>query len=187
MGFFTAAAATAAAAAGTYMQGQAQADAAKGQAALGEYNAAVAEKDAIATEAKTRFDQIRQVQAGARSVASVRAKAGASGARLDVGAPMHIVAAQVAENEIQNALIGYAGKTQADRHRSRAAGYRAGAKFAEMRADNIKTATLINTGSSLLDNVGAMYDQGMFTSATPAAATTQSSIQDQRMAHYSNL
>ena len=180
MGFFTAAAATTAAAAGTYMKGQAEANAAKGQAALGEYNAAVAEKDAKATEAKTQFDRIRQVLAGDRKISSIRV------GNLSENV-MHIVAAQAAENEMQNALIGYAGKIQADRHRSRAAGYRAGAKFAEMRADNIKTATLINTGSSLLGNVGAMYDQGMFTSATPAAATTQSSIQDQRMAHYSNL
>ena len=170
MGFFTAAAATAAAGVGTYMQGQAQADAVKGQAELGRRNAVVAEKDAIATEAKTRFDQIRQVQAGERAVSTTRARLGSSGARLDVGAPMHIVAAQVVENELQNALIGYSGQTQASRLRSKAAGYRAGAKFADIRADNIRTATLINTGSSLLGNVGAMYDQGMFTSKTPAGA-----------------
>ena len=171
MGFFTAAAATAAKGAGTFMQGQAQADEAKGQAMLGERNAVVAEKDAIAVEAKTRFDQVRQVQAGERSVSSIRAKAGASGAQLDVGAPMHIVAAQVVENELQNALIGHSGQTQADRLRSKAAGFRAGAKFADIRADNIKTATLLNTGSSLLGNVGAMFDQGMFTSSAPASST----------------
>ena len=166
MGVFTATAALAFSAAGTYMQGQAQADQAKAQAAQGRRNAAIAEKDAIATEAKTRFDQIRQVQAGERSIGAIRARLGSSGARLDVGAPMHLVAAQAFENELQVALTGYRGQTQASRFRSQAAGLRAGAEFADVRADNIKTATLLNTGSSLLGNVGAMFDQGMFTSRT---------------------
>jgi len=169
MGFFTSLAIAGAAAAGSYMQGQAASSQAKAQAAMGRRNAEVAEKDALATEIKTRFDQVRHVEEGERAVSSLRARMGASGARLDEGAPLHIVAQQTMENELQNALIGYEGRTQSNRQRSQAAGYRAGAVFADARAKNAKTAGIINAGTSLLGNVGAMYDQGMFTSKSPSS------------------
>jgi len=168
MGLYTAIAAAGTSAVGTYMQGQVASSQAKAEAAIGRRNAEVAEKDALATEVKTRFDQVRNVQEGERIVSSLRARMGASGARLDEGAPLHVIAQQTMENELQNALIGYSGRTQANRQRSQAAGYRAGAVFANARAKNAKTAGMINTGTSLLGNVGAMYDQDMFTSKTQA-------------------
>jgi hypothetical protein len=176
MGFYTALAATAVSATGTYMEGQAKADAARGQAELGRHNAVVTEKDAIATEAKTRFDQIRQVLSGERTIATMRAFGGASGALVSAGASMHAIAQQLSENELQNALIGHAGRTQADRLRSKAAGFRAGAVYADAQAKNIGTATLLNTGKSFLGSVGAMYDKGMFTSKTPSVTPSTPSF-----------
>ncbi len=176
MGFFTAAAATATAAAGTYMQGQAASDQAKAQAAQGRRNADVAERDAVATDIKTRFDQVRDVQRGERAVGKVRAKLGTSGAIISDDAPQRIVAEQIMENELQNAMIGYSGATQASRLRSQAAGLRSGADIADIRADSLKTATLLNTGSSLLGNVGAMFDSGMFTSGTESIKASRSPV-----------
>ena len=132
MGFFTAAAATGAAALGTYMQGQAQADAAKAQAKLGERNAVVAEKNARASELKGGFDRIRAVLQGDRNMASKRVGVAHSGARLDSDAAIRLFAEQANEDEIQVALTGYNAKTRTDQYRSKAAGFRAGAKYADM-------------------------------------------------------
>ena len=165
MGFYTALATAGASAVGTYMQGQAASDQAKQEAEQSRYNAAISEQDAIANDLKTRFDQVRSAQAGERAVGTMRAKLGTTGARLDTDAPLQVVAEQLFENELQTALIGAEGSTRSTQLRSQAANLRAGASIADQRADNLKTATLLNTGTSLLGNVGTMYDRGMFTSA----------------------
>jgi len=167
MGFYTALAATAVSATGTYMEGQAKADAARGQAELGRQNAVVAEKDAIASDRKGEFDRFRAVEKGEQDIGRVVGSGGKSGALVSEGAPAEAIARQAFESEKFVALTGYTARIRSDRLRSKAAGFRAGAAYADAQAKNIRTATLLNTGSSLLGDVGSMYDKGMFTSKTP--------------------
>ena len=172
MGFFTSMALAGATAYSAYSQGQAAADEAKGQASMQRRNADLAEKDALATETKTIFDQVQQVQQGARDVSTIRAKAGVSGAVLTEGAPLRLVAEQMFQNELQNALIGYSGQVQAGRYRSSAAGMRTAAGYADATAKNASRAGTLSAATSLLGNVGTMYDKGMFTSKTTAVTPT---------------
>ena len=147
---------------GSYKSGKANKDAAKAQAALGEFNAKVSEQDAIATEMKTKFDQVRQIRMGERIMGRTRAKLGASGAVLSEGAPLAVMADQAFELELENALIGHEGMTEAARHRSDAVAMRMGASAAERRGKAAMTAGYINAGASLLSGFGSMYNQGMF-------------------------
>ena len=172
MGFFTSMALAGAAGYSAYSQGQAAADEAKGQANMQRRNAAIAEKDALATETKTIFDQVQQAQQGERNVSRIRASAGASGAVISEGAPLRLIAEQTFQNELQNALIGYSGQVQAGRYRSQAEGMRIGAKYSDAQAKNAKKAGAINAATSLLGNVGTMYDKGMFTSKTKSPSVS---------------
>ena len=166
MGFFTSLALAGAAAYSAYSQGQAAKAEAQGQANMQRYNAGLAEKDALATETKTIFDQVQQVQQGDRDVSTIKAKAGASGAVLTEGAPLRLVAEQMFQNELQNALIGYSGQVQAGRYRSQGAGMRIAAGYSDMQASNADKASKLNAATSLLGNTGTMYDKGMFSSKT---------------------
>jgi hypothetical protein len=174
MGFFTAMAAAGAvgSAYSAYSQGQAAKAEAQGQADLQRRNAAISEKDALATEAKTQFDQVQQAIQGERDVSTLRAKAGGSGALLTEGAPLRLVAEQTFQNELQNALIGYGGQVQAGKYRSQAAGLRTAAAYSDATAKNAGKAGTLAAATSLLGNVGTMYDKGMFTSKTPKTKMT---------------
>lgn len=165
MGLMTAiaAGATAAKTYGSYMQGVAQSDAERAQARIADYNASVAEQDARVIEAKTRFDQLRQLQRGRQIMGTLRARLGASGAMVDEGAGYEIQADQAFELALENALIGRTGQTQASRVRSQATGYRLNAAYSRMRAKNAGRAGLLNAGADLLGGVSSMNQQGMFT------------------------
>lgn len=162
MGLITTIAAVGMAAYGAYSSAKGKSDAAKGQAKIAKYNAAVAEQDARATEEMTKFEQIRQVQRGEKIMGNLRAKLGASGALLSEGAPLALQAEQAFELELENALIGQQGRTQAARYRSEAQGYRMGAKVQRRAATNALTAGWLNTGSTILGGASSMYSQGMF-------------------------
>ena len=162
MGFFTAAAAIAASAYGTYSSSKAKHDAEKGQARINDYNARVAEQDARATEQMTKFEQLQQLRRGQRIMGSLKARLGASGALVSEGAPLALLADQAFELELENALIGAQGRTQASRYQSEAQGYRLGAGTARQRASAATTAGYLNVGSTILGGFSSMYGQGMF-------------------------
>ncbi len=147
---------------GTYSSGQAGKKDAEAQAALGEYNAEVAEKDAKATELQTQFEQFRQIKRGAKIAGTTKAGLGASGAMVSEGAPLRLMAEQAFELELENALIGQQGRTQAARYRSDATAYRKGAQMSRARGSAAETAGNLNTGSTILQGFGSMYKQGMF-------------------------
>jgi hypothetical protein len=126
----------------------------KVQKALAERNAQVLEADAKAREQKARFDQLRQVKAAGRVKGALIAKLGASGARLDVGAPLDVITEQAAELELDNLLIGFEGATDAARLRDDARLTRVGGQFARDRGRAAKRASFTTAGVSLLRDFG---------------------------------
>ncbi len=113
-----------------------------------DFNAAVSRSDAEAARQKARFDQVRQAKEASRIKGTMAARAGATGARTDVGAPVLAAADQAAELELDNLLIGFEGETRAKRLESQAALDEFGGKVA-------KQASKIKAGSTLLKGFGA--------------------------------
>lgn len=145
-----------------YAQGQAEAAEASTQAALANYNARVSELNARAREQRTKFDQIRQQMRGRKVMGTLRARLGASGAMISEGAPLNLLAEQAFELELENALIGYEGMTEAAQLRSQAQFQRAQADIYRKRAGSYRRAGAIGAGATLLGGFGQMYEAGMF-------------------------
>lgn len=146
---------------GSYAQGKA-ADAESGaQARMAQYNAAVAERDARAREDKTKFDQLRQRRQGRRIMGALRAKLGAAGAVMSEGAPLAVLSDQAFELELENALIGIEGRTEAERYRSQAAFDQAQAGIYKAKGKAARTAGTIGAGTSLLQGFARMGEEGM--------------------------
>lgn len=83
---------------------------------IAEYNAQVAEQEAKAARLKTAFEQRRQAKAGERVRSALRARVGAAAG----GEQPLLEAAQAAELELENLLIGYEGEVAARRAESQA-------------------------------------------------------------------
>ena len=132
---------------------------ASGQAAQSEadYNAKIMRRQAAAVEEKTRSDQIMQQRRGQQVMGSMRAKLGASGARMDVGVGDMLQTEQAIELAYENALIGAEGRTRAEQMRSQGRGYQASGA-------NAMAAGKLGAATSLLAGFGEMEDVGMFDS-----------------------
>ena len=139
---------------GSIQQGMAAAQQAKAQAAMAEYNAKVAKQQAEARRAAARFEQERQAKAGERVRSGLQAQFGASGGVPSEGTPLMIEAEQVAENELENLLIGYEGEVDAMRSESQAAGFKMQSDVFSSRASNARTAGFIGAGTSILSGLG---------------------------------
>jgi hypothetical protein len=70
-------------------------------------------QEAKSVEAVTQFKQVRQAEESARSISSMEAAAGVSGAVTTTGAPLMAIAKQAAENQLTNLMIGYEGTEEA--------------------------------------------------------------------------
>ena len=126
------------------------------QAAMAEFNAKVAEQQAQAKRNAARFQQERQAKAGERVRSGLQAQFGASGGVPSEGIPLLIEAEQVAENELENLLIGQEGEVQAQRSESQAAGFRLQSSIFKQRASNARIGGFIGAGSSLLTGFGKL-------------------------------
>jgi hypothetical protein len=129
-------------------------------ARLEERNAVIAEQDATARERKGRFDQLRQAEAGERVLGDLRAGLGASGARLDVGAPIELLSRQAEELELENLLIGEEAATEAARFREMAVISRFRGRLAKARGKTARTASMVGAGASLLTDFGTAKAEG---------------------------
>jgi hypothetical protein len=139
-----------------YQSGVAASAEAKAQASISEYNARVAEQQALQTERATQFQQQRQAEEAQRYESTIQANLGTSGAVTDQGTPLMIQAKQQAESELDNLMLGYQGQVEAGRARSQAAGERMQASIYKQKAGSSYTAGLIGAGSSLLTGFGKM-------------------------------
>ena len=119
---------------------------------LGERNAIILEQDADARDKKTRFDQLRQVVSGAKVQGRLLAGLGASGARLDVGAPIRLLSDQAEELELDMLLIGFEGATEARELRNQAVIQRFKGSLAKTRGQNAQKAGYVQAVAGLLSD-----------------------------------
>ena len=139
---------------GQLQAGKAAAAQAKGAEAMAEYNARVAQQEAMAIEARTGFEQKRAAQEAERRQSRLRAALAASGAVPSVGAPLLLQTTQAEESELEMLLIGYEGQIGASRARSQAELDRMQARIYGKRAGTARTTGYIGAGTTLLRGFG---------------------------------
>jgi len=144
---------------GGIMSAQAQAQQGKDQESVMRYNAAVKEQEAKQLEAKAVIDSQRQAEQAERVRSNLRAQLGASGAVVSEGTPLLLQAKQASELEYDNLMIGYNANVDATRLRNGANLDRAQGKMYSRAGSNAATATMFNTGGTVL---GGLYDYGFF-------------------------
>lgn len=129
---------------------------AEGEAAqrVSEYNASVAEQEAKATRARTRFEQRRQSQQAQRIKGSQRAALATSGAQIGTGTPLDLQVEQANELELENLLIGYEGRQAERRLQSQAGLDRTQGQIYRQRGRNEQAAARIGAGATLLQGLG---------------------------------
>lgn len=133
---------------------------ARAEAALNERNARIAEMDAKAREAKARFDAVRVSRRGTDILGRLRVRLGASGARLDVGAPIRVLSEQAEELELEQLLVGFEGRTEAARFRSIAGIERFKGSLAKARGKSARREGLTRAGTSLLTDFATAKQEG---------------------------
>jgi len=135
---------------GQIQAGQAAAGEAESMKAMAEYNARLQEQEARAAEAQAEWRQKRQAEEAARYRSTLRAGMGAAGVSTTEGSPLMVEAAQAAQDELENLMIGYEGQIGASRARSQAAIDRAQGTIYGQRARNARTAGFMGAGTTLL-------------------------------------
>lgn len=129
---------------------------AKNEKAVAKYNAALMFNQAKAIEQKTKFLQIRQAEEGARIQGELEASIGGSGLVSTEGAPLLALALQKSESNLQNYLIGYEGRIEANQAESQGQSYLMGAKWAGIRSRQSLISGFIGAGASALQGWAMM-------------------------------
>jgi hypothetical protein len=119
---------------GSILGGFMQASQKKDEASAYKYNAAVLFQRAKAMRMLTKFRQMRQAEAAARTQGELEAGIGGSGIVSTEGAPLLALALQKSESNLQNYLIGYEGMQRAKEIESEALAYWKAAKRAKKGA-----------------------------------------------------
>ena len=153
-------AATAMKAGGEAWGGMIQAQESKTQEAMAKYNAMLALQEAGQIRKATKFQRVREREAGARSMSTMRAQMGMSGARSDVGTALLVAGEAAKEIELNDLLLAYEGEISARRKESEAAMTRMQAKIYGKRAQYQRTAGFIGAGTTLLQGFGSYKTGG---------------------------
>ena len=122
----------------------------KAEKALAKYNAALMDKQAKEIEERTRFQLVRQAEAGEREIGFLRTTLGASGMVAGAGGVGdELLAEQRSELELESLLIGYEGRLEASQARSGAGAYRMQAKMLGQQARNTLLGGFLGAGSAI--------------------------------------
>jgi hypothetical protein len=119
---------------------------AKNEQAVAKYNAALMKKQAEAIKMKTEFSMKQQAKEAERTQGELRASIGGSGTVATQGAPLLALALQKSESALQNYLIGYEGRVEANAALSQAQNYLMQAKAAGLRASQSLIGGFIGAG-----------------------------------------
>ena len=152
----------------------------KNEAAVAKYNAAVAREDKKAIEYQTKFLQERQAEAGARVKGDLEAGIGGSGIVSTQGAPMLALALQDSELQLENYLIGFQGRIEADMAESMAKQYDMQKKMARIGARQALIGGFLGAGAAAGSALAALpkkkptgtntgFATGYTSTATPGA------------------
>ncbi len=119
---------------------------ARASAAASEFNAKVADNNAIIAEQNAAAEERRHRRAADREAAGMRARIGAAGVTLE-GSPLELLEDQALEAELDALNIRYGGRLQATNYRSQA-------QLDRSRARSARTQGFISAGTSLLEGAG---------------------------------
>lgn len=139
----------------------------KAQKAQADYNAKVAENDAIAAKQKAEYDASIHREKVAKLLSTQKALYGKSGVQSSSGSPLLVQNDTVTEGELDAQAILYGGDIEAGRSKSAASLYR-------MQGKQAKKASYYEAGSTLL--TGAAKTMSLYNSTyrTPSARTPAS-------------
>lgn len=132
-----------------------------------DYNAQVAENDAIAKQQAAAFEEERQRERARRELAFARAQAGGSGTTMS-GSPLDIMARSAENAELEALAIRYSGQLGANASRSQAAADRMQGKIAQQ-------AGYMQAGTTLLTAAGKWGDK-FFPAKAPTPAPSGNMI-----------
>lgn len=147
---------------GTIQQGRIAQIEADAQADVQMFNARVLERNAKARIEKAKFDQVRQALRGRKILGRQIARAAASGALLDEGAPLRAITEQAEELELENLLIGHEGMVDAMRTRQEAGLTRIGARNIRRRGKIAARTATTKAATGLLSDFATFEQQGFF-------------------------
>lgn len=122
----------------------------KNEAAVAKYNAALMFQRAEAIKKKTKFQQVRQAEEGARIQGELEAGIGGSGTVSTQGAPLLSLALQKTESSLQNYLIGYEGRMAAGEAESQGLDFLMQAKQAKIGARQALISGFLGAGASAI-------------------------------------
>ena len=159
---------TALGAIGQIQQGRVAQSEAKSAQNIANYNAAIMEKEAKATRAKAKFDQIRHAKESARIQSTMRTKIAGQGA---YGSGL-LEEEQEAELELERFLIGYEAEVEAQRAESQAEIDRMSGQLAKQRGVSAKQASYVGAGATLLTGFGTAGMYKKPPGLTPAGKAT---------------
>ncbi len=119
---------------------------ARASSAASEFNAKIADNNAIVSEQNAAAEEKRQRRMAGRQAANSRVAIAASGVRLE-GSPLDVLEDQALEAELDALNLRYGGQLQASNYRSQAQLERSAARSA-------RTQGFLSAGTSLLDGAG---------------------------------
>lgn len=128
----------------------------KNEAAVAKYNAALMRQQAEAIKQKTKFQMARQAEEAARVQGDLRASIGGSGTVATQGAPLLALALQKSESGLQNYLIGYEGRIEANEALSGAQNYLMQAKEAKIGARQSMIGGFLGAGAAAASTWASM-------------------------------
>jgi hypothetical protein len=122
---------------------------AKSRENLANFNAQVAENEAIAKRQATKFASKRQAEKGARVKSTLKTRIAAGGG---VGSPVaeDLAAEQATELELENLLLGFEGEVSATQSERQAKLDTAAGRIAIQRGKNQALAANVKLGTTLL-------------------------------------
>ena len=161
----------------SFQQGQAQAADERQNEAIARHNALLAETDRRAAEVKLQEDQVLQLFESEQAIGSARVRAGASGARTDVGAPFKVRAQMGSMFDFMRFRAARKGREGIEDFRQEAASFRARAKQFGERAKSAEKAGLFGASTAILGGLASGTKQGFFfqPKTTSGFATSTSS------------
>jgi hypothetical protein len=140
----------------------------KNEAAVAKYNAAVMRNQAESIRMRTKFQQERTAEESARIEGELRASIGGAGIVSTQGAPLLALALQKSEADLQNYLIGYEGRLEAEQAENKALEFDMQKQFARIGARQAMIGGFLGAGASAMQGFAALPK----TQTPPPGSTT---------------
>jgi len=122
----------------------------KNQAAVAKYNAAVMRKQAESIRMRTKFQQERNAEEATRIEGELRAGIGGAGIVSTQGAPLLSLALQRTESSLENYMIGYEGRLEAEQAENKALEFDMQKRFLKIGARQALIGSFLGAGGSAM-------------------------------------